>query len=452
MDQAPSATPADPKTLNHPIRPGYLNAGTAFQLLTNAFPIRTKSGVKLHRYDIVRVRGVRWQKRDEQSDISRKPPDTPKDPTGRRRKQVISLFLTEGVSAEYRNQMASDFSTFIISAKEITKNGVQVLEPTREVGCKGDFETTFAPWYAVYNVELKKTTEWDLDVLINYLVTANSRDGSVSYEGFRQVLNVILGTWAKLQPDQMIMSLGQQHYRQHDTQGNFNGILLDGIIAASRGYVSSARYSGGTLLAQVQIKHAPIYHQINMLEVINDMSQRARRPWAQISTAIKGIVVKLLHLPPIDTTRGFSVYPTRTVIGLAMMDDTKKATKQKANPPKVNQDFGSADHVRFFNSASKKYETVREYFKKQHKKDLGPGNEAIVLKLGSEESPVYVPAKFCEIREGQPYRTTLSGFQTQRMLRTAARRPNENAASIQGDSHNALNLGGPIVVSHRSRY
>ena len=70
--------------------------------------------------------------------------------------------------------------------------------------------------------------------------------------------------------------------------------------------------------------------------------------------------------------------------------------------------------------------------KSEKKKDSGASKKTKESdKQGKEKDPIYLPAQYCEVLSGQPYRRLLSNEQVAVMIKFAAKRPYENKQQIE---------------------
>lgn len=74
------------------------------------------------------------------------------------------------------------------------------------------------------------------------------------------------------------------------------------------------------------------------------------------------------------------------------------------------------------------------------------------MNVGTKDKPNYIPPELCCVHGGQVARKTLSGTQTDAMLRFAARAPNLNAQSIEGPGLEVLEVSQAQQASSVGRF
>lgn len=145
----------------------------------------------------------------------------------------------------------------------------------------------------------------------------------------------------------------------------------------------------------------------------------------------------------------------KTIAGFAK--NTDRSTRDPQHPPRFQSVsggggaplFGGPLEVSFFLAAPStgnaaalpnlpfnNYTTVSNYFLKRYNKKLDPSMP--LVNTGTPRDPVYVPAEFCELIEGQPVKGRLSGDQAQDMINFACRSPYANADSISTTGRDAV--------------
>jgi hypothetical protein len=73
-----------------------------------------------------------------------------------------------------------------------------------------------------------------------------------------------------------------------------------------------------------------------------------------------------------------------------------------------------------------------------------------VVNVGSHKDPIYLPAQVCEILPGRASNVKLSAAQAQTMIRSAVRKPAQNAQSIITSGAQILGMGPSNVTLVRS--
>lgn len=337
------------RVLNYPTRPGYADGipGKNFTLFTNHFKMTFDKSLEIHRYNISVTHLGRQNDSPDILREERQPHgDNLKDPVGKKLRRVVQLFIQEGPLASQRSSLASNFTTLVLSPKQLS---AQLL--SGHVRYRDDDARTPGTVHDVYDVHLTLAPgpTLSMSALQDYLDTATSRYSSSSYEGFKEALNIVLGHYPKSQTDDRIMSIGQQHYNTYNHHNQHHSLPIGQGLRAYRGFMISARLSAGCMLAQVQIKHVAVYKPINLYDMLHEYGFSDR---PALSNFIRGLRVKITYL---GGTR------IRTVTGLAMKSDNDPKNGQA---PKVEADGAYTNQVEVWTDDSKN-ETPKQGSSKQ---------------------------------------------------------------------------------------
>jgi len=291
---------------------------------------------------------------------------------------------------------------------------------------------------------------FNLRDLTDFISSTSPHAHYAGYGDLIQMLNIIMckspneaNAVAKLPGNKFYPHAGMLGENGHP---GVEALDLAGGLVALRGYYSSVRCATGRILLNLNVTSGAFYHSVPLLDLQTRFGGRDLEQWEMFIRKLK-VQYKRPGKEPIESEK--------TILGLAKPMPAKKGT-----PKVVVKRFGNANDVAFDwqdHSAPivrQRRSTVFDYLKEKGYILKHPNLP--VLNVGSPYDPIYIPAELCTVLPGQPYRKFLSGEQTTRMLKFAARVPNQNAMSIAGDTNTPgiglrlLHLQGAPDIQSRS--
>ncbi|KAL9023473.1 MAG: hypothetical protein Q9180_008219, partial [Flavoplaca navasiana] len=338
----------------------------------------------------------------------------------RKTRRLIQLLLNHGPKDLKQDYVATDYSTYLVTAKPLPIQGaghvlfVKYYEPEDD-GPRSDATE--------YQIKIMKGKHMYLKQLLQFVANplGASSNGFDKAE-IIQLLNSIVTRTAKETPDIYGGGTSEKYYRF--SAGNDPMFRLGGGLVAVKGFYTSVRTSTARLLVNINVANAAFYPAINLYEL---MKEHTYNPLKYSETGLERFItnLKVSHnfygRKTVKTVKGFS-YP--------LQDD-------KNNQPRM----GNAYSIRFRweNKGSKEFITVYDYFQYMYNIKLDRPNEPCV-NVGSMERPNFVPPELLTVEPGQQYNRKLDEIQTKAMLKIAVRKPAENARRIVEEGAGTMGL------------
>ena len=336
---------------------------------------------------------------------------------------------------------ATDFAATIVTIEKLDeailkRTDLEVVLPVKGSDKPLDAPANDAPEHVkkarARNVVKFKVTlvgSFNLRDLSAFINSTSSQAHYGGYQNLVQMLNIIMCK-APNEASAVAKLPGNKFYPHAGLLGEgghpkVDALDLAGGLVALRGYYSSVRCATGRILLNLNVTSGAFYHSVPLLDLATRFGARDPEQWEMFIRKLK----VLYKRPGKDPIQG-----EKTIISLAK-PMFAKGGKDKV----VVKRFGNANEVTFtLRDTTKGADKERKVTVFNYFKELGyilkHPNEP-VLNVGTPSDPIYIPAELCTVLPGQPYRKFLSGDQTTRMLRFAARVPNQNAMSIAGDAN-----------------
>jgi eukaryotic translation initiation factor 2C len=357
---------------------------------------------------------------------------------------------------------ATDFAATIVTTGKLddailNKTDLEIVLPIKGSDTVLEAPANDAPEHvkkarARNTVKFKITSggSFNLHDLTAFISSTSPQAHLGSYGNFVQMLNIIMCK-APNEANAVAKLPGNKFYPHGGLLGEgghpgVDSLDLAGGLVALRGYYSSVRCATGRILLNLNVTAGAFYHSVPLLDLASRFGSRDHEQWEMFVRKLK---VKY-HRPGKEP-----VTSEKTIIGLA------KPLAPRGKPKVVVKRFGNAHEVSFQWQeqtpgplVKQHNSSVFEYFKAKGYALKQPNLP--VLNVGSPADPIYIPAELCTVLPGQPYRKFLSGDQTTKMLKFAARVPNQNAMSIAGDANTSgvglrlLHLQGATDIQSRS--
>jgi eukaryotic translation initiation factor 2C len=334
---------------------------------------------------------------------------------------------------------ATDFAATIVTIEKLDdavlkKTDLEVVLPVKGSDKPLDAPANDAPEHvkkarARNTVKFKITLvgSFNLRDLSSFINSTSSQALYGDYQNLVQMLNIIMCK-APNEANAVAKLPGNKFYPHAGLLGEgghprVEAVDLAGGLVALRGYYSSVRCATGRILLNLNVTSGAFYHSVPLLDLATRFGARDPEQWEMFIRKLK----VLYKRPGKDPIQG-----EKTIIGLAkpMGGKTKVVVKRFGNANDVT--FKLKDHTKG-PMVQEREITVFNYFKELGYTLKQPN--APVLNVGTPSDPIYIPAELCTVLPGQPYRKFLSGDQTTKMLKFAARVPNKNAMSIAGDAN-----------------
>ena len=297
----------------HPARPGYGTRGIPTNLFANYFKLDISKDLWLYRYSITVIPDLK----------------------GKRLFQIIKNALEHTQFGPLRPFIATDFSAFLVSCKEIPQECLDLSVPIATGLSADDLSKA-----KKYTVRFDMFSTCDCSQLQSSLAhLADHENLSVV-----QDLDIVLGHHRKSSQD--VAGVGKRKaFSLTDSAGETD---LNTVLKALRGFFCSVRIggiggSGGidkiVPMVNINVTNSPFWKQGSLVKVVTALQNDREIDNSKISALLRGMRVKLSYMT--DKT------VIRTISGFAHHND---GHGYMPHPPKVPKDrFGPGpQQVEFF--------------------------------------------------------------------------------------------------------
>jgi eukaryotic translation initiation factor 2C len=397
-----------------PRRPEYGVEGTPVTLWTNYFEISVNDNTELYRYSVA------FQP-DE---------DLPKP----KKKRIIQLLLKKVPFAGI--PVVSDWAQMLVSRKRIdlgSDRGEYEIEWYPEDGDPlppgdGDARRARARQRNTVKVLVKKIIG---TISVQDLKQDLKKQSPMVYlekQELVQALNIVLSSGPSTDRDHAIAGGGNKFFPFCGPQ--HQSVSLGGGLQALRGYYTSVRTSVNRILINVNVASAAFYEHGPLLELLRKIrvdDQGKNLTMSQMEKFVRKLRFKTDYIRKTDEN------------GKVKMSNGKPVPK-----PKVHTIFALSGQNHNSETVTFKLDdgtniSVKDFFARTHNKRLEHPNAPLV-NYGSTDDPKWIPSELCTILPGQVAKRLLMGKQTSAMINFAARRPVENAKSIEGNGLKVIKL------------
>lgn len=296
--------------VDRPVRPGYGTKGTPVMLTANYVELLPKSGLVLYKYDIQINQEVK----------------------GRKLNRILQLLLESAELAPYRDTVATDFRSTLISKQKFEQD-----EQTIEIVYRSEGEDEPTERATTYRIHLRLIKALSIDQLTDYLNSTNIGATIVDKSEFTQALNIFLNHYAKSANN--LATIGSTKTFSIG-QGSYNADLGRGL-SVIRGFFSSVRTATCRILVNVNISHGAFYHDGPLPRL---MDIYGTRNLVALEKFLKLVRVETTHLPVKKNRAGVVIPRIKTIGGLARKDDGHELK----NRPRVKTYGAGAKDVEFW--------------------------------------------------------------------------------------------------------
>lgn len=303
-------SPGQPRA---PERPGYGSLGQEVALYANYFQLQSV-GTDLFRYSL-----------DVSGDSAGRKPG------GKKLRHVITLLLDEHF-AQYRNNVASDYKSNLISR-------VKLPEGQYDVRYRDEHDDDYPEYPNVYRIHCQFTGVVNPSDLLDYLTSTNAAAMFQSKAEVIQAMNIALGHHPKSNPTIVSMGANKHLSLNPDLTERYD---LGAGLEVLRGFFVSARAATARLLVNVQVKYAACYQEGPLGTVISAY-QRGSRDIYRLDAFLKRLRIQVTHLVR-KSSKGRVVPRMKTIAGLASTADGRSLP----HPPKVPRHGAGPKDVEFF--------------------------------------------------------------------------------------------------------
>ena len=443
---------------NMPVRPCYGIQGTNVDVWANYFTMSLNPNVVIYQYDLQSI----------QPDVK-----------GKKRKQVVNLFLQSELMAPYAGQVATDFVSNLISYKKLDLE--ENDEAKVEILYRTELEDEPTPHAKTYTVTIKSTGSTDIGGVVSYITSRDINNQYPDLSSAVQVLNILVNHHAKSTPG--LVAVGSKNVFPITSSTDL--FDLGRGLCAIRGFFASVRPATGRMLMNVNVSHGAFYKDGPLGKLMMEFGLGRRdSQLRQVEKLLKKVSITVNHLPVKKNKRGEVIRNPKPILGFASPSDGRKQPDRKPKdgqeaqqlpPPKVSRFGAGPKDVQFWlkddssqpeqpdrkgkkgkkpaagaepgpapasessSPSSGRYITVYDFFRTKYQKDLDPALP--VLKFQGGNSFSYLPVEVCDVVAGQNYPRRLGADQVSNMIRFAVQPPATNAQAIVDESPGILGLG-----------
>ncbi|KAH8159658.1 hypothetical protein CIB48_g8589 [Xylaria polymorpha] len=433
MAQVQISTDQTPKEIWFPRRPAFADKGNEVVLWANYFKLDMSAKKALLKYSLTVKRKDKYpksQKKIKEQKTDAKKADGPK---GKKLHSIIRSALDQvAPSATF----ATEFKDKVISLEPFVLPEDQIITvPYHDEG-KED----------VYEVKFEGPSTIDLPGLLNYLKTMRDPSGDSSFPKFADAIDaisIITGYYARNNPT--TAALGRSRYfplalpEEQDDLGRpeYNRVI--------RGYFQSARLATGRLILNANVAHGVFRPQGLVSELVSHYSNRGAPDYLALQKVLSKLRARCKVLSDEKNKKPRLIQ--KVIYGLADRTDGSGQTR-----PVVPYLGAKARDVKFYLQApapaglqGNALCSVADYYKKRYGYTVDPDHP--VVNVGTKVKPVYMPAEFVEVIDGQPVRRKTTPEETRGMIGFSCRSPFANATSISTYGRQTLGLDNSESLS-----
>ncbi|TRX95539.1 hypothetical protein FHL15_003497 [Xylaria flabelliformis] len=410
------------KEIWFPRRPAFTDKGADVALWANYFRLDLSAKKALLKYSL------NVQRKDRHPQVQKKTKGDKADgPKGRKLHSIIKSALDQVAKSV---AVATEFKDKVISLEPLALPNDQIITVSYNDEGKDD----------VYAVKFDGPTTIDLPGLLNYLRTMRDPSGDTTFPKFADAIDaisIITGYHARKNP--AAAALGRSRYFPLTLAGEQDDLGWPGHNRVIRGYFQSARVATGRLILNANVAHGVFWPKGLVSEMISNYKNRNG---ALDCHALNKVLSRLRAQCKVlsEDKNKKPRFIQKVICGLA---DRTDGTGQAR--PVVPYIGAKAKEVKFYLRAPAPAGlqgdalcTVAEYYKKRYGFTVNPDHP--VVNVGTKIKPVYMPAEFVEVLDGQPVRRKTTAEETRGMITFSCRSPFANAKSISTYGRQVLGL------------
>ncbi|KAI0518080.1 ribonuclease H-like domain-containing protein [Xylaria bambusicola] len=423
----------DPKDSWFPRRPAFGTQGASVILWANYFKLDASAKVALLKYSL------KVSEKSKPKDPSKETPKgkgakggqrKPREAKGKKLHSIIKSALDQVAGSV---TFATEFKDQVISLAPFTLPDDHIVTVQYRDEGRDD----------VYEVKFHGPTTVDLPGLFDYLKTMQEPAGEVTFPKYADAIDaisIITGFYAR--SNEGTAALGRSRYfplklanEQYELgYPDFNRII--------RGYFQSARPATGRLLLNANVAHGVFRPK----GLVSDLIDQFNHNYAYINKSLGKLRGQCKVLSEDKDPKKTRFYQ-KLICGLADPSDGTGS-----NRPKVRERGAGAKDVQFYLQApapaglqGNAYCSVADYYKKRYGYNVNP--KYPVVNIGTKARPVYMPAEFVEVIDGQALRRKTTPDETRGMINFSCHSPYANATSISTYGRQVLGLDNPECLS-----
>ncbi|KAI0483833.1 ribonuclease H-like domain-containing protein [Xylaria cf. heliscus] len=435
MAQVQISTTHPAKEIWFPRRPAFTDLGNEVTLWTNYFKLDMSAKKALLKYSLKVKRKDKYPPKDEKSPTKDQKKATKADgPKGRKLHRIVESALNQVAQSV---PFATEFKDKVISLEPFVLPENQIVTVSYHDEGKDD----------VYEVKFDGPSAVDLPGLLNYLRTMRDPSGDSSFPKFADAIDaitIITGYYAR--SNSATSALGRSRYFPLTLSGEQGDLGWPEHNRIIRGYFQSARIATGRLILNANVAHGVFRPK----GFVSDLTRLYKnRNDATDYQALNKVLSKLRAQCRIlsDDKSKKDRYIQKVICGLADRSDGTGKTR-----PTVPQLGARARDVKFYLRApapagfqANALCSVADYYKKRYGYTVDPNYP--VVNVGTKVKPVYMPAEFVEVIDGQPVRRKTTPDETRNMISFSCRSPFANATSISTYGRQVLGLDNSQSLS-----
>ncbi|KAI8946453.1 ribonuclease H-like domain-containing protein [Xylaria longipes] len=430
MAQVQISAVQSPKEIWFPRRPAFADKGTEVVLWANYFKLDVSAKKTLLKYSLT------VQRRDKDPKGQKKTKDGKADgPKGRKLHSIIKSALDQVAQSV---TFATEFKDKVISLEPFALPESQIITVSYIDEGKDD----------VYDVKFDGPSTIDLPGLLNYVKTMRDPSGNSSFPKFSDAIDaisIITGYHARKNPD--ASALGRSRYFPLNLDGEQDDLGWPEHNRIIRGYFQSARLATGRLILNANVAHGVFRPKGFVSDLVpRFVNNRRATDYHSLHKVLSRLRARCKVLAD-DKNKKPERFIQKVICGLADRADGTGQTR-----PVVPYLGAKARDVKFYLRApapaglqGNALCSVADYYKKRYGYNVHPDHP--VVNVGTKVKPVYMPAEFVEVIDGQPVRRKTTPEETRGMIKFACRSPFANATSVSTYGRQVLGLDNSESLS-----
>lgn len=248
---------------------------------------------------------------------------------------MIELLLQSTILAPYRNGLATDFKSVLISTSKISPNDMTI-----EVQYRSEGEATPLANAITYTVTVNFDRTLSVSGLMDYLKSPDLSHSFVDKTELITALNIFFNHYAKAAKN--ITAFGSEKGSRSFPHNPAGGPQrLDSCLDALRGYFSSVRPATCRLLVNVNVINGAFYPSGPLTAL---MSSHGVGNIVALERFLKYLRVQTTHRPVKRNISGEAIPRVKSILSLARPGDGHTMD----HPPKIKKRGANAEEVEFW--------------------------------------------------------------------------------------------------------
>lgn len=359
----------------YPQRPGFGTTGRKVDLTANYFQLTTPDNMNLHRYNVKITPELK----------------------ARKKFRVIELLLQSAQLVPYREGLATDFKSILISTTKISSDDMTI-----EIQYRSEGEDTPLANANTYTVKVTFDRTLSVDGLVTHLKSWDLGHSFTDKNELIAALNIFLNHYAKASRNITAFGSanGSKSFPHNPIGGEWD--LRFGLVAL-RGYFSSVRPATCRLLVNVNVSNGAFYSP-GLLTAL--MNMHGLQHMVTLERFLKFVRVQTIHRSMKKNSSGEAIPRVKTILRLARPGDGNTLN----HPPQVPRHGANARDVKFWLEC--KPDPTQPSQKKDEKEQNVEGQAGATLKDPKSEGKDSSPSQAASSSGSGRYISVLEFFRS----------------------------------------